>query len=153
MCGKDTLRDFQALDVEGSPPHVRERPRVPGEPCDERGITPACAGKTLCELPAINVKWDHPRMCGKDLPAFAGQAFHVGSPPHVRERLLQAFRVPDPRRITPACAGKTHPWPIGRHWQWDHPRMCGKDWYIRDGVVHVLGSPPHVRERLNYGLR
>ena len=91
-------------------------------------------------------------MCGKDSSLADWKALAMGSPPHVRERLVNLYVADGQAGITPACAGKT----INslKHYSRtrDHPRMCGKDWYIRDGVVHVLGSPPHVRERLNYGL-
>ncbi len=31
---------------------------------------------------------------------------------------------------------------------WDHPRVCGKDVSVINSVLHGLGSPPRMRERL-----
>ena len=86
-------------------------------------------------------------MCGKDLFYFFLVFMVLGSPPHVRERLL--LGVPDVKSggITPACAGKTEQTIRPFVYEWDHPRMCGKDYACgHEGTVSV-GSPPHVRER------
>ena len=56
-------------------------------------------------------------------------------------------------RITPACAGITCPCAIGRVAVQDHPRVCGN--YIKSAIAIALegGSPPRVRELLQYALR
>ena len=86
MCEKDCANPSLSLTAMGSPPHVRERQKFQQKKLMERGITPACAGKTpRCQWQSSRFQ-DHPRMCGKDLqlrPAYCKQA---GSPPHVRER-------------------------------------------------------------------
>ena len=46
MCGKDQFIHFFINLIQGSPPHVRERPRQKRKPHFRAGITPACAGKT-----------------------------------------------------------------------------------------------------------
>ena len=52
-------------------------------------------------------------------------------------------------RITPACAGKS-PWalrrPGGRR---DHPRMCGEKTLLSKSSRPSLGSPPHVRGKVD----
>ena len=71
---------------------MRERPGRKGRLNDVDGITPACAGKTLQHVfyrmlargspphvrerqntnkHFVNLKVDHPRMCGKDLKMYA----------------------------------------------------------------------------------
>ena len=111
-------------------------------------ITPACAGKTVASMTESLSRGDHPRMCGKDYGIRYAWPTGVGSPPHVRERLMQdVIRGPN-GGITPACAGKTGAsWP-GSWADGDHPRMCGKDMYIPIRYRATRGSPPHVRERL-----
>ena len=46
MCGKDRFKHYQRKSNEGSPPHVRERPKTREIKLKGVGITPACAGKT-----------------------------------------------------------------------------------------------------------
>ena len=112
----------------GSPPHARGRRHRPGQPCAERGITPACAGKTQCQLHC---------------------SLHFGgSPPHARGRLGVSLDHSPATRITPACAGKTHPVRAVQVNLKDHPRMRGED--LAWGVLAAVGagSPPHARGRL-----
>ena len=91
----------------GSPPHVRERPRLFLQSLLILGITPACAGKTRLMVVSKSGSRDHPRMCGKDesIPIVTNR--QQGSPPHVRERRLCCQMLPALSGITPACAGKT----------------------------------------------
>ena len=86
MCGKDPVEHICQVGLEGSPPHVRERPvcTFPGR--QNYGITPACAGKTLIRSMRLRLLWDHPRMCGKDQFGPLSVKRASGSPPHVRER-------------------------------------------------------------------
>ena len=53
-------------------------------------------------------------------------------------------------RITPAYAGKT---PSRTHRPSsikDHPRVCGKDVTITPQLKNIPGSPPRMRERLEF---
>ena len=147
MCGKDTRNMLNPALASGSPPHVRERPVVSMARYSSPRITPACAGKTRYEGLAAGRRRDHPRMCGKDEHGVKIPSGLAGSPPHVRERLVQYGVVVFVAGITPACAGKTYYIPplsrLGR----DHPRMCGKDICLHGASSMPLGSPPHVRER------
>ena len=127
MCGKDA-RSFTISIV-------------------SRGITPACAGKTLTTLQKLVTMGDHPRVCGKDLILLFHYLHELGSPPRVRERPSSRFQAISSAGITPACAGKTFvsfcPATVPR----DHPRVCGKDGYYEDKKRAYEGSPPRVRER------
>ena len=86
-------------------------------------------------------------MCGKDLLIPTPSSCATGSPPHVRERHRHSEPKGQRPGITPACAGKTHPFYYIRRASWDHPRMCGKDTHFFHAPLHFSGSPPHVRER------
>ena len=148
MCGKDLFTDTPFAGCRGSPPHVRERLPIVRAAFAGGRITPACAGKTRLSSGSAILIRDHPRMCGKDPIPWQASARPSGSPPHVRERHFHMIIMRWRDGITPACAGKTY----GSLFRFvggkDHPRMCGKDsekWLRLHGMI---GSPPHVRERL-----
>src|SRR5690625_7780456 len=52
--------------------------------------------------------------------------------------------------ITPAYAGKTLFPNFKTMCIWDHPRVCGKDAGPLCFCLGVAGSPPRMRERLNF---
>ena len=66
----------------------------------------------------------------------------------MRERLIERNPIPDIKRITPACAGKTAKAGGEEKGRGDHPRVCGKDFRILRLYHSRIGSPPRVRERL-----
>ena len=86
MCGKDGFTQSSTKACRGSPPHVRERPRIDELVAAKVGITPACAGKTSLCVFSLSSRRDHPRMCGKDTEHGVARHDGRGSPPHVRER-------------------------------------------------------------------
>ena len=91
-------------------------------------------------------------MCGKDKMLASSPGIRQGSPPHVRERPPVQVYLPVRDGITPACAGKTPSiFPLYESFQ-DHPRMCGKDKLPNGYGTCYRGSPPHVRERLYWGI-
>ena len=86
-------------------------------------------------------------MCGKDHLVEKMGILAGGSPPRVRERPVRIAHNPQPTRITPACAGKTGVGDIIKRRRKDHPRVCGKDHFLRKTLALTKGSPPRVRER------
>ena len=54
----------------------------------ETGITPACAGKTIKRIQASVFAWHHPRVCGKNSNGDIIAMPYPGSPPRVREKLI-----------------------------------------------------------------
>ena len=148
MCGKNQIRDMDDKRQEGSPPRVREE-RVGNEcPSNERGITPACAGRTKPNGGNRRSKRDHPRVCGKNCCNCLLRSCCRGSPPRVREEPSVARMVTPWRRITPACAGRTglNCGKVG--YREDHPRVCGKNFPHTSKRLLKSGSPPRVREEL-----
>ena len=113
--------------------------------CPAVRITPACAGKTSCEISRLERYKDHPRVCGENRRPRHLRESSRGSPPRVRGKprcCIEGFII---QRITPACAGKTatgHAIPCRG---WDHPRVCGENVYIVHIVPCDKGSPPRVR--------
>ena len=109
----------------GSPPQVRGKLKCLIVFDAAPGITPAGAGKTSSLLlPAVK-PWDHPRRCGENTVALAGEIVTLGSPPQVRGKLGEPQDAACNLRITPAGAGKTD--------------------FSVDRRHNVTGSPPQVR--------
>ena len=73
----------QARDT-GSPPHARGIRTDCGNDGYQIGITPACAGNTLCRSSPIVAFRDHPRMRGEYAEEFEQLLWNEGSPPHAR---------------------------------------------------------------------
>ena len=145
MCGENKSRRSRRKVSLGSPPHVRGKLPNAGTYPSEPGITPACAGKTPWVFGSTWLVKDHPRMCGENRLVLELRRLALGSPPHVRGKLVMATLLMWALRITPACAGKTK-WQtkkLGNHG--DHPRMCGENLENRSIVCKSAGSPPHVR--------
>ena len=66
MCGKNELEMNAQAMKEGSPPRVREELNQTGETAVQKGITPACAGRTVRRSNGDALAEDHPRVCGKN---------------------------------------------------------------------------------------
>ena len=60
------------------------------------------------------------------------------------------FCPPQPLRfwITPACAGKRRSDWIIRSIYWDHPRVCGEKFNLKEMSKTLLGSPPRMRGKV-----
>ena len=109
---------------------MRERPANVGDGTDALRITPAYAGKTSGTSRTGDKHQDHPRVCGKDCVI----------------RLFW-FRC---LWITPAYAGKTKRGRSRSGTLRDHPRVCGKDTDVSGASNFSRGSPPRMRERLQF---
>ena len=95
---------------------------------NERGITPAYAGKSEANL--------------------YYQTHGGGSPPRMRgkEGVLQV--ADQLLGITPACAGKRVAGG-GSSWKtWDHPRVCGEKGFWTSIPSGLVGSPPRMRGKV-----
>ena len=149
VCGKNVSFEYKGRTHLGSPPRVREKPQIQILIQSARRITPACAGKTG-HYSKVHVRGaDHPRVCGKNAAEDGGIGYGVGSPPRVREKLLQKKLQQPLLRITPACAGKTRAGLTESPVMLDHPRVCGKNISLDVVIIFILGSPPRVREKLS----
>ena len=147
MRGEDFARSTIASSRSGSPPHARGRLTIDRRRSPDSGITPACAGKTTTRRFLCSTKPDHPRMRGEDVVMTWTMRRGTGSPPHARGRRRPSRRPNGPRRITPACAGKTGEPDEDPSEPQDHPRMRGEDRRDAGQSEMVAGSPPHARGR------
>lgn len=114
---------------EGSPPRMRGKARARSSGSPRPRITPACAGKSVRFL--------------------RNGACQLGSPPHVRGKGAGGSKPPLSDGITPACAGKSGTGDSLTLTLQDHPRMCGEKLRPAAGAARQLGSPPHVRGKVD----
>ena len=69
-------------------------------------ITPAYAGKSFIVYPESAPEKDHPRLCGEKYAWIGGHYAILGSPPPMRGKAVETTGHTQPKRITPAYAGK-----------------------------------------------
>ncbi len=98
------------------------------------------------QLDLNNLMQDHPRVCGKYQPLCSFQKMYAGSPPRMREVLIQKYSNHEGIGITPAYAGSTSLVFWDYFVSWDHPRVCGKYIICSSMSAFSLGSPPRMRE-------
>ena len=91
-------------------------------------ITPAYAGKSIRIAPVFITHRDHPRTCGEKRVLSSSSFAKMGSPPHMRGKVLRTCgRCGCPR---------------------DHPRVCGEKLMAAEQLGRTAGSPPHVRGKV-----
>ena len=84
-------------------------------------------------------------MCGEKLDQSSFLPLSPGSPPRVRGKGSARQMSPVAPRITPACAGKSHPPTVQADTGGDHPRVCGEKDLEAELAAAKIGSPPRVR--------
>ena len=86
----------------GSPPRGRGKVSKGIKPSDERGITPAWAGKSSWTIAISTRTLDHPRMGGEKMKIARWQKRWKGSPPRWRGKVSDVLELRTADRITPA---------------------------------------------------
>ena len=129
----------------GSPPRVRGKGLASVCASNVPGITPACAGKSVCTVRLQGRHEDHPRVCGEKRFGFAPTGDFEGSPPRVRGKVQCHPQEADLLGITPACAGKSIIASLSCAMARDHPRVCGEKHSASPSIFAPQGSPPRVR--------
>ena len=153
VCGEKVTTASPEGGRRGSPPRVRGKDAFQRKQLHEVGITPACAGKSLCNLYISVVPKDHPRVCGEKTPMRSEGVRGVGSPPRVRGKACGNVCDRNRHGITPACAGKSLTIPKLTTRSWDHPRVCGEKSRVCPRSDPGTGSPPRVRGKARGCLR
>ena len=110
----------------GSPPRMRGKVAAAVPALFLRGITPACAGKSLLNTDNTTAARDHPRVCGEKPPSCPEMSTNEGSPPRMRGKVLKLQNALKKFRITPAYAGKRPRTLLAGSSSRDHPRVCGE---------------------------
>ena len=145
MCGENGGGEVAGVQGLGSSPRVRgKRDHGTVLPASD-GLIPACAGKTGAATWRPASPPAHPRVCGEN-PEDGIRSFAVaGSSPRVRGKPHQALPARKPRRLIPACAGKTRTI-VQISWaSWAHPRVCGENYEAHEIGLRAGGSSPRVR--------
>ena len=121
-CGEKLKPALNLGHFLGSPPHMRGKAVCEIVPRNQRGITPAHAGKSL----PMNSKMN-PLM---------------GSPPHMRGKGNVAWGIANLDGITPAHAGKRRWWVLVGNGIWAHPRTCGEKYLPQNKRMCAGGITP-----------
>ena len=145
VCGEHRPATADSASGAGSSPRMRGTHADWLEGRRVLGIIPAYAGNTLDRLFALNLKRDHPRVCGEHPSMSIILPLTEGSSPRMRGTLLTLIFPCPASRIIPAYAGNT---PAGYSVAWcvrDHPRVCGEHIeYTVEGATSQ-GSSPRMR--------
>lgn len=145
VCGEKQMHYADLEDMQGSPPHMREKgPASAGSVFPQR-ITPAYAGKSFTRQGSLTLVPDHPRVCGEKVVYSVCKEIAPGSPPRVRGKGHLTLAVSHMHRINPAYAGKRSRCSWGCTHSGDHPRVCGEKSCSRSIIMRRKGSPPRTR--------
>ena len=126
LCGEKGGEDQRCTLGIGSPPPMRGKVCVSDTLHQEKGITPAYAGKRYRSRYSRNRTQDHPRLCGEKLERAGCKMCRKGSPPPMRGKVLQQSVRKPHSGITPAYAGKSSGYGLPAARLRDHPRLCGE---------------------------
>ena len=126
VCGEKAAALSQSCAGKGSPPRVRGKAGGLCAFVHDKGITPACAGKSIHGSDRGRETWDHPRVCGEKGGDRRHRCNAKGSPPRVRGKAFRPVAVRLSSGITPACAGKSCAIAKADGSMSDHPRVCGE---------------------------
>ena len=107
VCGENVIAFGIVFKNAGSSPRVRGKHVRQGQGRVDRGLIPACAGKTSSERLVRAPVGAHPRVCGENASCHLRAIHHRGSSPRVRGKLERLSAYPVVRGLIPACAGKT----------------------------------------------
>ena len=127
VCGENSLGLDDAVRPSGSSPRVRGKPRLLTGRGEERGLIPACAGKTPRSSRPTDPAGAHPRVCGENLEQSVGAVNTVGSSPRVRGKPTCLACMRFSSGLIPACAGKTLRARRSMRRYRAHPRVCGEN--------------------------
>ena len=145
MCGENLGVTPVSLEVRGSSPRVRGKLSRGFTDLGQRGLIPACAGKTWLAGKKRHEKGAHPRVCGENQAATTPALPTPGSSPRVRGKPNIRAEAARRGRLIPACAGKTTISAVFSGFDRAHPRVCGENRAWPQSFFTLHGSSPRVR--------
>ena len=145
MCGENTLRSISSVVFFGSSPRVRGKQILGFKDSSQKGLIPACAGKTLYLREIGGRGRAHPRVCGENRSIAAKISSLGGSSPRVRGKQKQVAEYLATHGLIPACAGKTKRLSAWHSSNRAHPRVCGENGHAAAARRMSKGSSPRVR--------
>ena len=151
MCGENCDPLVIRFVGRGSSPRVRGKQH--GNRCTppSTGLIPACAGKTYHHRNDSGRPRAHPRVCGENTRTCNLGIGRLGSSPRVRGKLSVDNGLAFPRRLIPACAGKTGRYTPPAWANRAHPRVCGENRTKSMRSIRASGSSPRVRGKPREG--
>ena len=126
VCGEKPQPATHSAAPPGSPPRMRGKDEQTTGKNENARITPAYAGKRSQGVAALQLGWDHPRVCGEKQSRQRCWMSRTGSPPRMRGKDHPPAYFSIFRGITPAYAGKSPPQARMPGLCRDHPRVCGE---------------------------
>ena len=145
VCGENALVVWENVEGAGSSPRVRGKPIRSFTASRTLRLIPACAGKTQLPERGVHAPRAHPRVCGENVANAETMSRAEGSSPRVRGKRDHHRAHRRPRRLIPACAGKTFSQSQQKTPETAHPRVCGENAMKRAGDTRLDGSSPRVR--------
>ena len=145
MRGENTAGVEVTEDFKGSSPHARGKRQCNSRPDNQRGLIPACAGKTSLWFSWLYSFRAHPRMRGENQRSRRFIFRPSGSSPHARGKPNGLRLRVQSLRLIPACAGKTATNEIDNCVFQAHPRMRGENQCPQKLGHTTRGSSPHAR--------
>ena len=145
VCGEKQILENALMIGLGSPPRMRGKVGLCRDGLLKLGITPAYAGKRRLHTSVLPWRRDHPRVCGEKAAILRAVWVPMGSPPHMRGKVLDNLGGNRGVRITPAYAGKRAEQAHSMSCSEDHPRVCGEKPCRWHHPAIQLGSPPRMR--------
>ena len=89
VCGEHHARWHQKVAEKGSSPRMRGAPRTTCSTRCRSWIIPAYAGSTAHEVTRVDVRRDHPRVCGEHAHVHYAAVDSLGSSPRMRGAPLE----------------------------------------------------------------
>ena len=124
--GKSCYRNLIAVDPRDHPRLCGEKAALLVQQGNEEGSPPPMRGKVQLAVQPRTTFWDHPRLCGEKISHALFIMLAMGSPPPMRGKVNCFVVIVQPRRITPAYAGKRWFRSPSSFALGDHPRLCGE---------------------------
>ena len=107
VCGEHSPSASLDTAKMGSSPRMRGAHGVHVRYRGHLGIIPAYAGSTAPGWPALDVSWDHPRVCGEHEQWKISESLRTGSSPRMRGAQKTGTLTKTLEGIIPAYAGST----------------------------------------------
>ena len=127
MCGENACLSRGFIESDGSSPRVRGKRHDLARTARDRGLIPACAGKTDQGGDDLPESRAHPRVCGENYIGFNAPSPKPGSSPRVRGKPAATTGLAFDTGLIPACAGKTKKQRKPLLSCRAHPRVCGEN--------------------------
>ena len=144
---EETLTGIRPEFVE-IPPRARGREISCTLIVDGAGNTPACAGKSKCNIAFVFIAWKYPRVRGEESAYAIVELPALEIPPRARGREMRGSPRTTQSGNTPACAGKSGSTHARRWADLKYPRVRGEEKFYEEMTTVRPEIPPRARGRV-----